>query len=150
MNPAGNVPVETRQRIEHECTRLVLSYAHFADTFQDEAFAALFTEDGLLHRGDGPLVGRAAIRAAMGQRRRDAVVRHVMTNILVEVVDDRNATGIATLTLYRHFGSSALPAPMMAPEMIAHYHDRYALTAEGWRIAERRAVVAFRHPDSTH
>lgn len=144
------MPHDDRHRIERECERLVLLYARYADSFQDDAFAALFAEDALLHRGDAPLVGRDAIRAAMGRRRRDSVVRHLCSNVIIDVIDARNASGVSYLTLYRHFGSATLPTPMLAPEMIAEYHDRFTLTPEGWRIAERQALVVLKHPASTH
>jgi hypothetical protein len=34
--------------------------------------------------------------------------------------------------------------------MIAEYHDRFTLTSEGWRIAERQALIVLKHPASTH
>ncbi|MFN0304819.1 MAG: nuclear transport factor 2 family protein [Burkholderiales bacterium] len=146
----AGLPTDECHRIERECERLVLLYARYADSFQDDAFAALFAEDALLHRGDHPLRGREAIRAAMRQRRRDAVVRHLCFNILIDVIDRDQATGTSYLTLYRHFGAATIPTPMIEPEMIAEYHDRFVSTSTGWRIAERRAVVVFKHPSSTH
>lgn len=146
----GGVTATEHALIEHACARLIVAYARYADTFQDEAFAALFSDEALLHRGDAPLVGRSEILAAMGRRRRDAVVRHVMSNIFIEVIDARSARGTSTLTLYRHFGTVGQPVPMREPEMIADYLDRFTLTAAGWRFAERRASIIFKHPDSTH
>jgi hypothetical protein len=69
---------------------------------------------------------------------------------VIDVVDPHNATGISTMTLYRSFGSSTLPLAIIDPEMIAEYHDRFVLTGDGWRIDERRAVVVFRLPGTTH
>jgi hypothetical protein len=145
-----STPHYDRHLIERECERLVLLYARYADSFQDDAFAALFADNALLHRGDAPLVGRDAIREAMGRRRRDSVVRHLCSNVIIDVIDAGNASGVSFMTLYRHFGSATIPTPMTAPEMIAEYHDRFTLTSEGWRIAERQALIVLKHPASTH
>lgn len=135
---------DERDRIERACERLIIAYARYADTCDDENFAALFTDDGRLHRGTDTVVGREAIRAAMGTRRRDSVVRHLCSNILVDVIDADTASAVSAMTLYRSFGSGEMPAALPPVEMIVDYHDRFRRTADGWRIADRRTVIVYR------
>jgi hypothetical protein len=34
----------------------------------------------------------------------------------------------------------------MVPSMVGEYHDRFVLTEDGWRIAERAVEVVFPRP----
>lgn len=71
--------------------------------------------------------------------------RHVITNMLVDVVDESSATGVAYAVVFRdrdHGGDG--PAPMRAPEAVVEYRDEFRRTAEGWKIARRQSIAAFR------
>ncbi|NQV80371.1 MAG: nuclear transport factor 2 family protein [Alphaproteobacteria bacterium] len=132
-----------RMLIEHACERLIMLYALHADTYAPDAVAGLFTDDAVLNRGDGDAVGRAAILAAFNRRRPDAAVRHISTNVVIDVDSEDSARGVSTMTLYRRFGTMDLPQPLEPAEMIADYHDTFRRTPDGWRFAHRRAVRVF-------
>lgn len=86
----------------------------------------------------------------MGQRRHDSMVRHLCSCMIIEEIDAGNASGVSYMTLYRHFGSASKRVPMIAPEMVAEYHDRFTLTTEGWRISDRQGFIVLKHAASTH
>lgn len=132
-----------RMLIERACERLIMLYAMHADNYAPEAVSALFAEDAILNRGEGDAVGRPAILAAFNRRRPDAAVRHISTNVVIDVLDDASASGVSTMMLYRNFGSAGLPQPLPPLEMIVDYHDTFARTLEGWRFKQRRAVRVF-------
>jgi len=92
------------------------------------------------------LIGRYAIRAAMSRLGRDLMVFQLCSN----VIDAGNVSGMSYVTLHRHFGSETIPSSMIAPEIVAEYHDRFTSTTEGWRIAEHQSLAVFKHPVSTH
>jgi len=131
--------------IERACERLIQLYALYADHHRHTEMADLFTADGVLGRGDGPVRGKEQILAALNQRRPDAIVRHVMSNVIVDVrgpEDQASATSV--MTLYRVFGSSEPGQPLEPPEMIADYNDEFRRTDDGWRIHERQSIIVLR------
>ncbi len=132
-----------RMLIERACERLIMLYALHADNYAPDAVAGLFAEDAVLNRGDGDAVGRAAILAAFTRRRPDAAVRHISTNVVIDVENADTATGISSMMLFRRFGSADLPQPLAPAEMIVDYHDRFCRTPDGWRFVHRRAVRVF-------
>lgn len=140
-----------RLLIEHACMRLQIQYCIHADNSEVEAFTALFAEDGSVAVPEyPPFVGHAAIRASMQALADTGVtMRHVMSNSLIDVENDRRANGVCYLTAY---GSSAPPAengarPMEAPGTIGHYTDEFTLTAAGWRFKSRVLTRVLRKAD---
>lgn len=133
-----------RLMIERACEKLVQLYAFYADHHRHTEMANLFTGDGVLGRGDGPVRGREQILAALNQRRPDAIVRHVMSNVIVDVRQPDQASATSVMTLYRVFGSNEPGQRLEPAEMIADYHDEFRLTDDGWRIHARQAIIVLR------
>jgi hypothetical protein len=135
---------EQRALIERACTRLILESAAANDRQDFEGFAALFTPNGVLHRPAGePLRGPTAIEQSYLSRPAERVTRHVCTNILIHVESAARARGSTYVILYsadatgssdRRFGLTAEPR-----KLLGEFEDRFELTEDGWRIAERRA-----------
>ena len=130
--------------IERACERLIQLYAFYADHHRHTEMADLFSMDGALDRGDGPVQGRQKILLALNQRRPDAMVRHVMSNVIVGVRQLDQASATSVMTLYRVFGSSEPGQVLEPPEMIADYHDEFRLTDDGWRIHARHSIIVLR------
>lgn len=138
----------TRTAIERACERLSIAYARHVDLDEHEAFVELFADDAVLVLGRS-FDGKAAIRRSMGRRRADLRSRHVLTNVLVDVVDEDHARGITYLTLYRHIGpESSQPGPIAhaRPAAVGEYLDEFVRTPAGWRFARREISLAFRDP----
>lgn len=124
-----------RRAIEADCTRLVSLYANLNDAANWPAVAALYAEDGTMTRPtapDAPVVGRAAILAAF-LARPPRTTRHVCANIVVEVESMTTARGESAMLLF-----TGGPAPL-----VGSFHDRFVLTRDGWRFAERRGSIVF-------
>ncbi len=137
---------ETQQDIQRACEALSIAYARAVDFRDYDEFVLLFAEDGVLDVGQ-PLEGRAAIKAAMGKRSDKLRSRHVLTNIFIDVQDEKNARGLSYLTLYRHIGEESLsgdPIDFGGPAAVGHYEDKFVLTETGWCFASRRLHFAFR------
>lgn len=135
-----------RYAIERECERLVVSYTHLVDFGEAERQAELFTADGIWEAGPGVFRGQEELRRVFGARQRNTLrtSRHVCTNLLIEVIDEKSATGVVYLTLYRHDGDTAGgPAPLDGPFAVGQYRDRFVRTDRGWRFAHRTLEVAF-------
>ena len=132
-----------RTLIERQLERLVLHSIRAFDARDWQAFADTFTADGVFVRATAPaepLVGRAAIVAALAARTATRLTRHLCTNIEIEVTGVDAASGRCYLLLFA--ADAAQPAGVDGyrsdpTQRIGEYHDTFARTAEGWRIARR-------------
>lgn len=135
-----------RDAIDRECSRLVVAYSHFIDFGEAARVAELFAADGVWESIENTMRGQEEIRRGFGERQRNATraSRHVCTNLAVDVIDADTAEGLVYFTLFRHDGDTGgRPAPLNGPLMVGQYRDRFVRTADGWRIAHRKAEAAF-------
>jgi ketosteroid isomerase-like protein len=130
-------------QIERQCERLVLRSLRLFDERDWQAYADLFTEDGVFIRAnapDEPLAGREAIRAALGRRPSSRLTRHLCTNLEIDVLDEAHARGLCYLLLYAGDATqpqTAAGRPADAVQRIGEYHDEFLRTSGGWRISRR-------------
>jgi hypothetical protein len=130
------VSPEQRLAIEAECTRLINHYANLNDQARWEEAVALYAEDGLMTRPtapDAPIVGREALLAAF-LARPARTSQHVCSNIVVTVESETEASAFSVILLF---------TAKDQPPLVGSYRDRFALTGEGWRFAERRGALTF-------
>ena len=131
------------------CTRLVHDYAITIDFNDLDGFSNLFSETATLNVGR-PVTGRANIRASLDRRPAELRSRHVLTNVVIDILDTSRAQGLAYLSLYRHMGPESLsdaPIETLVPAGVGHYDYRFEKTSEGWRFASVSIALAFRNPD---
>ena len=136
-----------RLAAEHACNRLVMQYAIAADTGEFDRAADCYVPDGRLTIAGKTHAGRAAIRTRLAHQPADQVSRHVVSNVLIDVIDSSNARGCAYVTIYRgtrRDARGAGPLPLDAPFLVGMYDDRYVNTSDGWRLSERTLVTTFR------
>jgi 3-phenylpropionate/cinnamic acid dioxygenase small subunit len=132
----------TRHLIEVECGKLALLYAKYSDDGDHAALAALFAEDAAYVRpfqADDPLLGREAIHA-MFRDRPPTLVRHIVTNVLVEVIDERRARGTNYLTVLSSDGG-AQPPQASSALYVGECEDEYVKTGDGWKFARRAGMI---------
>jgi hypothetical protein len=139
---------QSRRAIEWDCTRLINLYMKVNDAGDWDAVAGLFTEDGLLARPtlpDKPYVGRQAILDGFRSRPAGIVTRHVVSNIVVDVENETEASAFCVMLLYRGktTENGSLPSHDPADPLIGTFNDRLRKTADGWRFAERRGGLDF-------
>ncbi|MGH6876774.1 MAG: nuclear transport factor 2 family protein [Rhizomicrobium sp.] len=132
----SNLTADQRRAIEWECTRLVNLYANLNDAANWEALANLYTPDGVMVRPSAPeepIKGQMAILQAL-RARPPRTTRHICANLVVDVESPSAAHGESAMLL---FNGPGVP-------MVGSFHDRFVLTREGWRFAERRGLLHFR------
>jgi hypothetical protein len=125
-----------RRAIEWECARLINLYALFNDEARWDEVAALYAPDGVMTRPtapDQPIVGRDAILAAF-RARAPRTTRHVCSNIVIDVESATSARGRSAMLLFTSADK---------PPLVGGFEDRFALTGDGWRFAERRGTLTF-------
>lgn len=131
-----------RARLEAEIGRLPLLFAHHADTGDHEAIADLFTPDCQYARPfqpDHPFHGRAAVQAIFRDRP-PILVRHIVTNVLVEVISGHEARGSNYLTmLSSHAGTT--PPQEAGAIYVGGFEDHYVKHEGQWRFMSRMGRV---------
>lgn len=138
-----------RQAIELACSRLVNQFAVYNDLGRHDELAELFTDDGRYARPTAPanfVEGRANLLAAFKARPRDKLVRHLVTNILIEVTSPATAKGFSYVTQYS--GSTDTPAATHGwqanpSQLVGEYSDEFVLTPAGWKIRQRSGKLIF-------
>jgi uncharacterized protein (TIGR02246 family) len=139
----------SRLLAERACERLIYQYASFVDGGEAARVADLFTTDGVWTGADGrSLNGQDQVRAAFSGRQglTRRLSRHVMTNILIDVLTDTEASGTAYLINYRHDGTgdtAEKPGPARHPKFVGDYHFEFRGENGEWRIATLRFDLIF-------
>lgn len=131
----GHPDEDGRRAAEHDCARLIALYANLNDEARWDEVAALYAEDGVMFRPTAPdvaVAGRDAILAAF-KARPPRKTRHVCSNVVIDVESATTARGTSAMLLFTGEG-----APL-----VGSFHDRFRLTEDGWRFAERRGTLTF-------
>ena len=124
-----------RRAAEADCARLIALYANLTDEARGEEVVALYAEDGVMVRPtapNAPVAGREAILEAF-KARPPRITRHICSNVVIDVESDTTARGTSAMLL---FTGEAAP-------LVGSFHDRFVLTDDGWRFAERRGSLIF-------
>lgn len=134
-------------RIEAACIRLQTRYGTLADR-QDPKFRELFAPDAAITLPEYPtFAGLDAVMAGQAQWRASGILmRHVVTNSTIDVVDEKNATGICYLTVFyggEHDPEKGEIRPTM-PISLGEFHDRFVKIGETWLFKTRVLKRIFR------
>ena len=125
-----------------DLVELIARYSHLLNDGEFDRLQTLFTEDArfLTSGRDAampvPVVGAAAIRAAVEQRYATVGVgvqlRHVITATVIDELGERTASAHSLLVLVAtpRSGAGELRGSGV-------YHDRFVREDAGWRFAER-------------
>ena len=132
----------TRISIERACGRLPLLFAKYADNGDHAALAQLFTEDCEFARPlqpAYPFYGRAAVQGVFRDRP-PILVRHIVSNVLVDVISPTEARGSNYLAMLSSHASTEPPQEAGAL-YVGGFEDHYVKTAEGWQFKSRYGRV---------
>ena len=127
---------EAERAIEWDCAQVLTRFFNYFDQWRYEDMADLFAPDGVWHRQGRALQGRAAILAALAERSTTQRVRHVVTNLQIDVVDADTAASLLYVTAYRHDTGAKQTEPprIRAPYLLLVVPGRLRRTQAGWRI----------------
>jgi 4-diphosphocytidyl-2C-methyl-D-erythritol kinase len=98
---------------------------------------ALFAPDGVWHRQGRALAGRAEILAALNARSTTQRVRHVVSNVQVDVLGADAAASLLYVTAYMHDTGErqANPPRIRSPYLVLVVPGTLVRTDAGWKIA---------------
>jgi ketosteroid isomerase-like protein len=124
------------------CERLSVAFANNIDRRDYPAVLDLFAEDAILDRVGTVIRGKSALAAWLESRPDDVATRHICSNIEIVQNGPAAAEGRTYFTFYKAPATADIGA-IDGPEMIGEYHDSFILTAQGWKILERKVIVVF-------
>jgi hypothetical protein len=128
---------QDRMLAEHACQRLCMAFHVHVDAYQNNDIVALFAEDAVWHHKSGLLKGHGDIAAYLNSKSTYPIVRHLVTNVLIDVEDPNSASGVAYVTVF--YAEPGKGAPLLQePIVLATYYDTFTCTDNGWRFASRR------------
>jgi hypothetical protein len=129
---------DVERGIEWDCAQVLLRFFDAFDGWNYDGMAALFAPEGVWHRAGKALAGRDAIVTEMHRRSTTQVIRHVVTNLIVDVMDTDHAEARLYLTAYRHDAGEprATPAPMKVPAMLLVVSAGLIKTSDGWQVLQ--------------
>lgn len=139
----------TRLAHEQACARLVTVYCNAYDARDYERLLAIFSDDAVWCRPVGKaMAGKAAMRAFLDARAPDILLRHHVSNILIDVdAAGLTASGESYGIVFRQHGfDGQLPAVLHQPELVVHYRHRFTRGAAGWRVQYHETNWIFKEP----
>jgi len=139
---------DERMRIHWACAELVRRSVALSDAERWDDLAALYAEDAEMSRPSDPdrwFKGRAAILESF-QRRPPRTARHLIGNLVVEVVSADEARVSTTVALFiGPARDSAAPVRTSGPVVIGAYDDLLRRDGADWRIVRRAGSLALEH-----
>lgn len=123
-----------RLQAERDCERLVHLFVHAVDHREYETLRQVLAADAVFDRLGTRFEGLEAILGYMATRPPELFVRHVCTNLLVDVTSPDAASGSSYFTFFRS----------SQPSLVGEYRDTFKRTASGWRIATRTVELCFK------
>jgi hypothetical protein len=136
-----------RHLAEMACSRLILQYAEAVDRYDHDTVMSLYCSDATYYAPTGTLRGKNELRRYFDAKSRTPRGLHIYTNILIDVLDQHNATGTSAVSFY--FDATpptAGPSPMTPPSVLTRVYDRFRVEQGAWRFSERRVQVLFGAP----
>ena len=140
---------DEERAIEWDCQKLWREYYYHVDHREFEQAAALFTTDIDWTNSMGVVLsGREELLKGLYGALGDGTIRHVLTNMVVEVVDEDHANARAYNSIYYtkgvKFEEHDGPIPFEGPHRTGDNYTEFLRTEEGWRISKRRSNIVFR------
>lgn len=139
--------MKERLEIEAECARLINQFVWCIDEANPDEAASLFTPDGVYEHASGTSwEGHDGIRALLADRSaHDGKAAHIVSNVLVDVVDGDNAAARMFTQLFFHQGPfDPDAAPPLNPMTIFPSSVRFKRTDAGWKASRWCSLDDFR------
>lgn len=144
-----SISFQKQQEIEQACTKLVNQFSNYNDQSDYESLCGLFADNAAFARPTDPenfTTGREAILAAFRSRPNDRITRHLISNIIIDVIDENTAKGICYATLFMapadaepaKFGVKANPS-----QLLGEFYIDFQMSDSGWKISRQSGKIIF-------
>ncbi len=142
----SDLSAQEAAQIVQTCTQLIARFAQATDSADAETLAGMFVEDGVFIRPskpDQPYVGRDVILEGFRSRPAGLVMRHLVTNTVVDVVNAAEARARSYLLLYTAPATESGLPKANGKQMLGAFEDHIVRDTDGaWRFRERRGSLA--------
>jgi hypothetical protein len=128
---------DAARAIEWDCAQTLTRFFNYFDQWRYEDMAGMFATEGVWHRAGKALQGKDVIVAELNKRSRTQAVRHVITNVQVDVKDDAAADFLLYVTVYIHdSGEKATKPPkIQMPSLLLVVPGQMVKRGDAWKIA---------------
>jgi ketosteroid isomerase-like protein len=139
---------DQERAIEWDCFHTQNRYYVLVDAGDYEGGANLFTEDAVWTLWGQELHGRAEILKGLEDGLGPVFIRHYVSNITVNVIDENNAEVISYVHIYRHEWDEIKDGtiPTIGAWVLGRHDNKMVRTDEGWRISRRDISSFLRRP----
>jgi len=129
----------------HQIERIIYSFFRYLDDQRYDELTALFAPDGIWHRAGKALRGPQGVKEAMATRPVGFTTRHLITNVVIDLVDNDEALASYYMTVFVHEGEQRPkgPVPLDLPLHVSVFEQRFARSATGWLIKNLSGVATF-------
>jgi hypothetical protein len=133
---AEAVSRDAARAIEWDCAQLLVRFFNHFDQWRYAEMADLFAPDGVWNRQGRALQGKAAILSVLEARSRTQTVRHVVTNIQVDVRDSATAEFVLYVTAYMHDTGTRpdVPPKIASPYLVLVVPGLLVKLGADWKI----------------
>jgi hypothetical protein len=125
--------------------RIIYRFFLFLDERCYEDLSTLMAPHGLWHRQGKALRGPGEVLEALKSRPAGATTRHLITNVVVDVIDNTHAQVTHYLAVFFHGAQEppSLPVPIELPRHISIFREEFIRTSDGWRVAQMSEIPTF-------
>jgi hypothetical protein len=136
---------EAARAIEWDCAQLLTRFFNDFDLWRYDAMADAFAPDGVWHRMGKASQGRTAILETLNARSTTQAVRHVVSNIQIDVKDAASAEFLLYITAYQHDTGTKPTAPpkIRGPSLVLSVPGKLSKIGADWKIASMAMNRAF-------
>ncbi len=147
---ADNLNDAERSEIERACERIVYAYARLLDLGDMNGAADCFAENGSFARPSSPAIvieGRENIRASLLSRPKTLRTKHLVTNVLIDVQNREEASGVSYLTLISTTPAADAVEPFLSagPLYFGEFKDRFVRESGHWKFLARRGSIQMKY-----
>ncbi len=139
---------EQERAIEWECQKVWRRHYYHVDRLEYEEAIDLFTPDVDWESHGIKLDGRDEHVNSLHGSFDGRTIRHVLTNMVITVIDEDHAVARAYNTLYytgeAEFAKADGLLAFEGPHRLIDCYAELRRTPEGWRISKRRDLIVYR------
>lgn len=128
---------DAARAIEWDCAQALTRFFNAFDQWRYEDMVDMFAPEGVWHRAGKSLSGKDVIVGELNKRSRTQTVRHVITNIQVDVKSETTADTLLYVTAYIHDSGvkADKPPKIQMPSLLLVVPGQMVKHGEAWKIA---------------
>jgi SnoaL-like domain len=126
--------------------RTIYRFFLYLDERRYDDLCALMAPNGVWYRQGKALRGPVEVLEALKLRPAGATTRHLITNVIVDMIDDTHAQATHYLAVFFHGAEKppSLPVPIELPRHISIFREEFTrTTSDGWRVAAMSEIPTF-------